>query len=180
MICDASILVIRSADGVVRGFHNVCSHRSNRLVPEVRGTCQNAVRCPFHSWTYSSKGELLHVPDKAYFHDFDKADHGLTPVHTDVWEGFIFIHLDANPAENLREYLGGVANRLDGCRFSEMKLFQAYTVEERANWKVVLDAQNELYHLPFQHQRTLGTVFGKDPSSQSRFTDFTLYGSHNS
>ena len=179
-ICGASILVIRGADGVVRGFHNVCSHRSNRLVPEGRGTCKNAVRCRFHNWTYSSKGELLNVPDEAYFHDFDKKDHGLTPVHTDVWEGFIFIHLDANPAASLREYLGGVADRLDGCPFSEMKLFQAYTVEERANWKVVLDAQNELYHLPFQHQRTLGTVFGKDPSSQSRFSDFTLYGYHNS
>lgn len=180
MICGASILVIRSADGVVRGFHNACSHRSNRLVPEGRGACQNALRCRLHGWAYSSKGELLHVPDEAYFHDFDKKDRGLTPVQTDVWEGFIFIHLDANPADNLREYLGGVVDRLNGCPFSEMELFQAYTIEERANWKVVLDTQNELYHLPFQHQRILGTVFGKDPSSQSRFSNFALYGSHNS
>ncbi|MDE0410344.1 MAG: Rieske 2Fe-2S domain-containing protein, partial [Alphaproteobacteria bacterium] len=36
-ICNASILVIRGSDGVVRGFHNVCSHRSNRLVADERG-----------------------------------------------------------------------------------------------------------------------------------------------
>ena len=57
---------------------------------------------------------------------------------------------------------------------------ETYRVEERANWKVVLDAQNELYHLPHQHRWTLGDVFAKDELSGSRFRDFTLYGHHNS
>ena len=29
------------------------------------------------------------------FFDLDKADYGLAPVHLDVWEGFIFVNLDA-------------------------------------------------------------------------------------
>ena len=36
-ICKVSVLVIRGSDGVVRGFHNVCSHRSNKLVLDERG-----------------------------------------------------------------------------------------------------------------------------------------------
>ena len=180
VICGASIVVIRGTDGTVRSFHNVCSHRSNRLVSDERGACGRTLRCRFHNWTYSNEGALIHVPDEEYFYDFDKKDHGLTPVHTDIWEGFIFIHLDSHPATTLREYLGGVATRLDGCPFHEMKLFQAYKVEERANWKVVLDAQNELYHLPYQHHWTLGNVFAKNELSKSRFKDFTLYGHHNS
>ena len=57
---------------------------------------------------------------------------------------------------------------------------QPYRVEERANWKVVLNAQNELYHLPYLHRQTLGNVFAKNELSQSRFKDFTIYGPHNS
>ena len=179
-ICRASVLVIRGADGVVRGFHNVCSHRSNRLVKGERGSCRGILNCRFHNWGYSDEGKLISVPDEENFYNFDKKDHGLTPVNTDLWEGFIFIHLGPDPAESLREYLGGVADRLDGCPFHEMKLFQAYRVEEQANWKVVLDAQNELYHLPHQHRWTLGNVFAKDELSGSRFRDLTLYGHHNS
>lgn len=178
-ICGASVLVIRGTDGIVRGFHNVCSHRHYRLVPDGRG-CRRTLRCPFHNWTYDSEGTLVHVPDEHKFHDFDKRNHGLTPVHTDTWEGFIFVHLGDNPAANLREYLGGVADRLDGCPFHEMKLFQSYRVEEQANWKVMLDAQNELYHLPGQHRWTLGSAFAKNSSTGSRFREFTPYGHHNS
>ena len=179
-ICKASILLIRGSDGIVRGFHNVCSHRSNRLVHEERGACGGALHCSFHNWTYNDKGALIHVPDEDNFHELDKHDHGLAPVNTETWEGFIFINLDTDPAETLREYLGGVVERLDGCPFHEMRLFQHYKVEEHANWKVMLDAQNELYHLPYLHRRTLGDVFAKKASSKSRFTDFTLYGYHNS
>ena len=30
-VCSASLLVIRGRDGVVRGMHNVCSHRINAV-----------------------------------------------------------------------------------------------------------------------------------------------------
>ena len=180
VVCDASILVMRGTDGRVRGFYNVCSHRSNKLVSDERGNCARTLHCRFHSWTYNDKGALIHVPDEENFFDFDKRDHGLARVHTDIWEGFIFIHLDSDPATALREYLGGVADRLDGCPFHEMKLFQTYTVEERANWKVVVDAQNELYHLPHVHPQTVGNAFARNELSNSRFKDFTIYGRHNS
>ena len=117
------------------------------------------------------------MPDEENFFDFDKREHGLTPVNTDIWEGFVFVHLDPEPAETLRDYLDGVADRLDGCPFHKMKLFQAYRVEERTNWKIALDAQNELYHLPFQHRRTLGDAFARNDAS-SRFKEVELYRRH--
>ena len=135
-ICKTSVLIIRGSDGVVRGFFNVCSHRGNTLVLDERGTCPGSVYCHFHNWVYSDTGELIRVPDEENFFDFDKRDHGLTPVNTDFWEGFVFVHLGPEPAETLREYLGGVADQLDGCPFHEMPLMQTYLVDERANWKV--------------------------------------------
>ena len=177
-ICNASVLVIRGSDGIVRGFHNVCSHRSNRLVADERGSCGGALFCRFHNWAYSDRGELIGVPDEENFFGLDKREHGLTPVDTDIWEGFIFVHLAPDPAETLREYLGGVANRLDGCRFHEMELSQVYRVEERANWKIVLDAQNEVYHLPYQHRWTLGNAFAKNETGNCRFKEVILFDYH--
>ena len=118
-VCKTSILVIRGTDGVVRGFHNVCSHRSNKLVWEETGTCRGAFACHFHSWAYNAQGQLTGVPDEDNFHDLKKSELGLTPVTTDIWEGFIFVHLDSNPQEGLVEYLGGVAEQLGGGMFSK-------------------------------------------------------------
>ena len=177
-ICKVSILTIRGSDGVVRGFHNVCSHRSNRLVSDERGTCRRTLHCRFHNWAYDDKGMLIRVPDEENFFDFDKRDHGLSPVTTDIWGGFIFVHLEPDPAETLRDYLGGVADQLDGCPFHEMPLMQTYTVEEHANWKVGLDAQNELYHFPFQHRRVAGDTFVMNDKRQIRYQNLILYNNH--
>ena len=177
-ICKVSVLVIRGSDGVVRGFHNVCSHRSNKLVRDERGSCPGSLHCQFHNWVYSDRGKLIRVPDEENFFDLDKRGLGLTPVDTDTWEGFIFVHLDPGPAETLRDYLGGVADRFDGCPFHEMKLMQAYKVEERANWRVALDAQNELYHFPFQHRLSSGEFFMTNDKGQCRYRDVTLYKHH--
>ena len=177
-VCKVSVLVIRGSDGVVRGFHNVCSHRSNKLVLDERGSCPGSLNCHFHNWVYSDKGKLVRVPDEENFFDLDKRDHGLTPIELDTWEGFIFVHLDPEPAVTLREFLGGVADQLDGFPFHEMRAIQTWRVEERANWKVALDAQNELYHFPFMHRRVLGTIFAMNDKGQCRYQDVNLYGHH--
>ena len=151
---------------------------ANRLVGDERGSCAGALFCRFHNWAYSDRGELIGVPDEDKFFNLDKDDHGLSPVDTDTWEGFVFVHLDPAPAQTLREFLGGLADRLDGCPFHEMKLAQIYRVEERANWKIMLDAQNEIYHLPYQHPFTLGTAFEKNDAGNCQFKEMILYDHH--
>ncbi|MCY4612558.1 MAG: aromatic ring-hydroxylating dioxygenase subunit alpha [Nitrospira sp.] len=177
-ICSVSILVIRGSDGIVRGFHNVCSHRSNKLILDERGTCRGSVHCNFHNWMYNDKGALIHVPDEENFFNFDKREHGLTPVNTDVWAGFIFVHLDPDPAETLRDYLGGVADQLDGCPFHEMKLMWTYKIEVNANWKVIQDGQNELYHLPFLHRQIVRDAFMRNDKGNCRYQAVNLYNYH--
>ena len=177
-MCGVSVLIIRGSDGVVRGFHNVCVHRGRKLVLDEEGSCRGSLLCPFHSWVYSDAGELRHVPDEENFFDLDKRTLGLKPVHTDIWEGFIFIHLADEPGETLREYLGGVADQLDGCRFSKMKLLSTHNVDVRSNWKVVQDGQNEAYHFPFQHRRVLDGSFMRNEKGHCRYLDVNLYNYH--
>jgi phenylpropionate dioxygenase-like ring-hydroxylating dioxygenase large terminal subunit len=106
-VCNVSILVMRGRDKEVRAFYNVCSHRGNKLVATARGTCRGYLTCNFHSWGYDSTGNLKWVPDEVNFYDLNKSELGLTPVPTEVWNGFIFINLDPNPRENLISYLDG-------------------------------------------------------------------------
>ena len=178
-ICKVSVLVIRGPDGKVRGFHNVCSHRGNRLVSDECGTRRGtSIHCPYHHWVYNTRGELIRVPDEENFFDLEKGDHGLSPVHTDTWEGFIFVNLAATPPETLRDWLGEVAEQLDGCPFHEMKRAFTYRVEVDSNWKVILDGQNELYHLPMLHRRLVGKDFVVNAQGNIRYRDVRLYNHH--
>ena len=177
-ICKASVLIIRGKDGQVRGFHNVCSHRGNKIVWDEKGSCKGSLVCGFHAWSYNTKGELTWVADEGNFFDLPKCDLGLTPIHADVFEGFIFINLEETPHEGLREYLGGVADQLEGGGFSELTLMAQYKVDEHANWKIALDAQNELYHLPFQHRRTIPQFCVMKDGKYTRLLDVRLFNHH--
>src|SRR5277367_1690016 len=174
-----SILVMRGRDGHVRAFHNMCSHRGNKLAWDSRGNCR-AITCKFHGWSYDTAGRLTGVPDEKNFFEFKRADNGLTPVATDVWEGFIFIHLDPNPKETLREYLGEVADQLEGYPFDQLTTRFTYQADERVNWKVLLDAQQEAYHLPVLHRRTFSKTIVSEESTTNayRSLDMRLYKYH--
>lgn len=177
-VCHTSILVMRGKDGKVRGFHNVCAHRGNRLVPHERGQCPGKLMCNFHFWTYDTEGRLSWVPDEENFHGLDKAKLGLTPVRTDVWEGFIFVNLDDRGSESLEDYLDGVGRQLKGAPFGRLARLRTYKVDERANWKVAIDAQNEVYHLPFQHRYTFPDAFVLKDNRYTRLFDVNLYKRH--
>ena len=176
-VCNTSILVIRGRDEVIRGFHNVCSHRGNKLVRNHQG-CRQALVCGFHNWTFDTTGALKSVTDEENFFDLDKSKLGLTPVHLDVWEGFIFINLADEPAETLQDYLGGVVDQLGGGHFDHHELTFQYQVSERSNWKNGLDAQNEIYHLPFQHKRSIPDFAVRKDGRYTRNQDFRIYKYH--
>ena len=74
--------------------------------------------CKFHGWSYGLNGQLRFVPDEGRFFDLDKDRLGLTPVTLDIWEGFLFVHIDPHPRETLDEFLGEFGRQLRGYPFS--------------------------------------------------------------
>ena len=62
-MCQTSILVVRGKDGQVHAFHNMCSHRGNKIAWDQQGTCQ-MFTCKFHGWSYALDGSLKFVPDE--------------------------------------------------------------------------------------------------------------------
>ena len=173
-----SVILMRGKDGVIRGFHNTCSHRGNKVVvgdaDETFGHSKAAVvTCRFHGWVYDGEGQLVHVPEEGKFHPcFHRSENGLTPIRTDVWEGFVFVNLDAAGTETLNDYLGGIGKHLSGFPYDKMAQSFSYATELNCNWKVAHDAFAEAYHVATIHAGSFPNVFS------SGLQNVQLFGPH--
>ncbi len=152
--CKASILITRADDGRLRAFHNVCSHRAAKVVYEPHGNAQRFA-CRYHGWGYNNKGELRSVPDEAKFVGLDRSKCGLTPVAIDTSNGFIFINLDPSPRQTLKTFLGGIEEKLAQHAFHEWTTAYRIQCDIPVNWKCVIDAFQETYHLSFAHANSV-------------------------
>jgi phenylpropionate dioxygenase-like ring-hydroxylating dioxygenase large terminal subunit len=168
-----SIIVVRDMQGQVRAFHNICRHRGNKLVwkdfprEETSGTCRQFA-CKYHGWRYDLDGALSYVQQESEFFDLDKKDYGLVPVHCEVWEGFIFVHLGRQPQQSLVEFLGPMITGLAGYPFHELTERWYYRSEVGANWKIYMDAFQEFYHAPVLHARQTPVKFS-NPAQEAGF-----------
>ena len=177
-IRNASIIIARGQDGVVRAFHNVCSHRLAKL--EWRN-CGNTklFTCPYHAWSYDTAGKLRGVPSEGNFLNLDKTTNGLTPIACEMWNDLVFINFDESPRQTLREYLGGLSAYGDAY---PMREFDAWAHVEvgtiNCNWKVFLDAFQEIYHLNYLHRQTLTDTFkwAENPLGEPAY--FKTFGPH--
>jgi nitrite reductase/ring-hydroxylating ferredoxin subunit len=156
-VAQTSLIIVKDKDGTVRAFHNICRHRGNKLVWQdfPQDECSGVARqftCKYHAWRYDLDGSLTFVQQESEFFDLDKDDYGLVPVHCDVWEGFIFVHLGKEPEQSLPEFLGPMITSLEGYPFEQMTERWHYRSEIKANWKLYMDAFQEFYHAPVLHQ----------------------------
>jgi phenylpropionate dioxygenase-like ring-hydroxylating dioxygenase large terminal subunit len=157
-VANTSVVVVRGMDGEVRAFHNICRHRGNKLVwtdfpgEETNGSCRQFV-CKYHGWKYELDGACTFVQQESEFFDLDKADYGLVSVHCDIWSGFIFVNLEREPRQSLRDFLGPMITALDDYPFHLQTERFFYRAQVRSNWKLFMDAFQEFYHAPVLHAR---------------------------
>ena len=174
-----SVLLVRGRDGVVRGFHNVCTHRGMAVSICDKGNAQGFI-CNFHGWTFDLDGRLKGVPGEQYFADLDRADYGLRPVATDVWNGFIFVHWDPQPPVGLREFLGGMGTQLDDYPFQRFNHIARYSARVKANWKTFIDAFHEAYHVMRVHRHTVPDACAGQENPYGLLSSARIYGPHHS
>ena len=55
------LIIVRDKKMQIRVFHNVCSHRGFKLLDKPC-SLKNVIRCPYHSWSYDFKGNLIATP----------------------------------------------------------------------------------------------------------------------
>ncbi|MBT8411308.1 MAG: aromatic ring-hydroxylating dioxygenase subunit alpha [Octadecabacter sp.] len=150
------LLLLRDKDGDVRVFQNICRHRGMILVDAPR-KIEGAIRCPYHSWCYSTKGALVSTPHVGgaghNTHDAIVKGHlGLIEVRSHIWRDVVFINLDgtADPFEVVH------AELLDRWKEHDQPLYHggqdsAFTLGVKTNWKLAVENYCESYHLPWVH-----------------------------
>ena len=162
-VAGKSILIVRGDDGRVRGFHNVCRHRSAEVVREDSGNA-HSFTCFYHHWTYGLSGEL-HSVAKPQGYDavkLDKPALGLVPVRCEIIAGLIFVTLD-EPAERLRDFLGDITRGfLEALGTIPLEVFHFHKAVLRTNWKLWQDNNSERYHsmLHVANRKTMPWVLG--------------------
>lgn len=172
-IDDQSFLVVRGADGELRGFVNACRHRGNVMCRGGEGNTGARFVCPYHLWSYDLDGALRGVARPDLVGDLPKDELGLLPVSVDTWAGFVFLNPDPD-APSLASFLGPEAYELIApYRLDEM--ITVLEVRERidCNWKVVVDAFQEGYHIQGIHPELLKVIV-IDPTTNK----FNFWGDH--
>jgi phenylpropionate dioxygenase-like ring-hydroxylating dioxygenase large terminal subunit len=153
VIGDQSILVVRSAPDTITASYNACLHRGTRLASGRGHLDDERIQCRFHAWQYALDGRLTHVVDREEFGPMPEGLR-LPEVKVGRWGGFVFVNLDPD-AEPLLDFLEPLPRMLGPYRVEDMRLRSYLTTYLPANWKVVVDAFNEAYHVQGTHTQIL-------------------------
>jgi choline monooxygenase len=163
-IAGVPIVLTRDADGVIRGFINICRHRGHPVVMESGN--KPKLFCMFHGWTYGLDGKLQHAPRGAGDKTFVPAEFGLVPIQTYVWGPMIWANLDLNapPFESWTEGMDAFM-RARGLAVEDHSFGFDHEWDIPSNWKVFQDNTIECYHCPTTHPE-LSRVLEMKPELQ--------------
>ncbi len=155
------LLIIRNKKNKIKVFHNVCSHRGVKLVNKA-GNLRNVIRCPYHSWSYTSDGELVATPhiggmNKHQSSKFEKSKSNLKEIKSYVWLDLIIINVSGNQIP-FEKYIKPLDKRWSKFwKNKDRKLikhandFGYFKLKAKCNWKFAIENYCESYHLPWVH-----------------------------
>ena len=167
------LLLVRDRQGEINVFLNVCRHRGTRLVPGLDAVCQQGtIACPYHAWTYDLNGALRAVPKPEGFPTLDKSTRSLRRLPATVRHGLIWAIMDplgdppGDPARDRRcsaievaDFLGGIDEDLAALDLGSHRFFRQHARKRATNWKLVMDAFHEIYHIKRLHAQTIAPFF---------------------
>ncbi|HXY97272.1 MAG TPA: aromatic ring-hydroxylating dioxygenase subunit alpha [Steroidobacteraceae bacterium] len=162
-----SVVVLRTGEGAVRAFHNVCRHRGARLLDGPAGHCGRRIVCPYHAWTYALDGRLIGLPQPDNFAGLDTTQHGLKSLEHEVYMGFVFVRF-APGLPSVRAMAAPYERELAAYRFEELVPMGRAALRTRAvNWKNVADNYSDGLHINVAHPG-LTRLFGRGYRIEAR------------
>ena len=159
---ERSVLMTRDRDGAIHVVENHCAHRGVQFCQRNFGNGKTFV-CPYHQWSYDLKGNLIGLPFRKGVTrdgrvnggmpaDFALADHGLTKLRVEEWNGLVFASFDHDvPA--LRAFVGPEVGRYVERIFDGRRLTVLGYSRQRipGNWKLMQENIKDPYHPGLLH-----------------------------
>jgi phenylpropionate dioxygenase-like ring-hydroxylating dioxygenase large terminal subunit len=169
------VLVVRDRkDKQIRAFLNSCRHRGEKVCRYDQGNAL-VFTCPFHAWTYDSKGQLIGASGQnepaSYNGELHKEDWGLVEVgQFKNFHGMLWATWDKR-APSFEDYLGPwaesvryMAEATDGTDGAEGSI-QVFTPMQKwrlpTNWKVpAFTSSRDPEHAAMTHRSVNSAAIG--------------------
>lgn len=150
------LIVSRDREGRIHVLANVCRHRGTRLIESGDVVAARRIVCPYHAWTYGSDGALLAVPRSDCFPGLDRAERPLMRFAALESGGLIWFARD--PQADFG-HVHALQEDMDAFRMAGLHLYRRRTHAVESNWKQVMDAFLESYHVQRLHAETIAQFF---------------------
>ena len=161
-IVDVPVLLVVQANGTIAAFLNACAHRFAQVVHEPSGRKKLFV-CPYHAWSYDPAGRLVRAPHMEDAPGFEQGDVSLRSLHTEIWQGFVYVSLSHERPAPLSERLADITKDVfDRYNMAAYETVHRDEMPVAANWKNMIENFVESYHLFAVHTETFATA-GKSP-----------------
>lgn len=167
------VILTRAEDRSLHVLENRCAHRGAIVCDRKFGNAPT-LKCVYHQWDYSLKGDLNGVPflrgvkgRGGMCAGFDKAKSGLTKLRVASLHGLVFVTW-SDEVEPLEEYLGPVAVHMIARECSRpLKVLGYQRQFIRSNWKLGAENSRDPYHAGLLHLflNTFGLYRNTDASA---------------
>lgn len=150
------LIISRDGEGRIHVMANVCRHRGTRLIEGAEVVSAKRIICPYHAWTYGSDGTLMAIPRAECFPGVHKTDRPLMQFAAVESGGFIWFAKDPDADFS---HVKALAEDMEAFGMSGLHLYRRKTHKVASNWKQVMDAFLESYHVQRLHADTIAPFF---------------------